>query len=253
MSDEPGTAVGFVGSDVLSLIERLATNPAVDVQKLSSILDLQERLLGKRAEAEFNQAFAAMALKMPRVQKNGTVYYPVDKGRPQGPKAKAFDFAKYEDIDALLRPYLQEHGFVVSFKTRTPTSGGVTVIGELRHVGGHKETSEITLPLDTSGGKNNLQGGGSSQSYGQRYIIKAMLNLVFEGEDDDGQRGGAEYINAAQQQELTALLNKVRPPLAQFLDWLNAESVETIEVKNFRKAVSSLNQTLEKQKKGGGA
>ncbi len=44
----------------------------------------------------------------------------------------------------------------------------------------------MPLPLDTSGSKNNIQGMGSSLTYGKRYLVTAMLNIVTEGEDKDG-------------------------------------------------------------------
>jgi hypothetical protein len=48
----------------------------------------------------------------------------------------------------------------------------------------------MTLPLDTSGSKNNVQAVGSSTSYGKRYTATLLLNIRTKGEDDDGHAGG---------------------------------------------------------------
>jgi hypothetical protein len=43
----------------------------------------------------------------------------------------------------------------------------------LSHELGHSEETTMTLPLDTSGSKNNVQAVGSSTSYGKRYTATA--------------------------------------------------------------------------------
>jgi hypothetical protein len=76
----------------------------------------------------------------------------------------------------------------------------ITVQPILSHVNGYVEHGgAMPLALDTSGSKNGTQGAGSTVSYGKRFTLKAMLNIVDAGVDDDGQsagRGGAEHDGA---------------------------------------------------------
>ena len=41
---------------LISMIERVVSNPDMDVQKLEKLLDMQERILAKSAEMAFNNA-----------------------------------------------------------------------------------------------------------------------------------------------------------------------------------------------------
>ncbi len=155
-----------------SMIERLATNPAVDVDKLQRLLDMQERILNRNAESAFNAAFADMSAEIPTV---------MEKGRTD--KAT---YAQLEDIVEAVRPILRKHGFAVSHKTEWPDKGTVKVIGILTHREGHSRTSEFLSSADASGSKNAIQGLGSAVAYGRRYTTKDLLNIVTRHEDDDG-------------------------------------------------------------------
>lgn len=237
---------------LLNIIAEASQNPAVDVGKLSALLELQERVLGKQAEAAFNQAFGRLIPKLPRIKKGGRVEYPKDKKNPDGPKEKAFNFARWEDIDEIIRPLLLEEGFTLSFNTspRQGDGGGIVVTGTLLHSSGHTRSASIPLALDSSGGKNNIQGMGSTFSYGKRYTTTALLNLVFEGEDDDGKRGGMSFISDAQVAELRGLLDATKTGEARFLETLTSEArnIEEVEARDFARLKNAL---LSKQQQQG--
>lgn len=170
-------------SNMLSIIAQAAADPRVDVIKMTALLDLQEKLLNREAQSEFNRALARMNTDDLRVTKNGTVSL--------GPGKPAYKFAKWEDMDRVIRPLMQDNGFTLSFDTTTTATGGLVVIGELLHEGGHSRTARIPLALDTGPGRNALQAMGSTVSYGKRYVTEMLLNIVREDEDDDGVGGAA--------------------------------------------------------------
>lgn len=201
-------AVAEESANMMALITRAATDPAVNVDKMRALLDFKRELQKDQAELAFNQAFAKLMLKLPRIKKDGSVEYPVDKNRPDGPKRKAFDFATYEGIDEVIRPLLQEYGFYLSFTSepRQGDGGGAVVVGTLSHVEGHSRTAKIGLALDASGGKNNIQGMGSTFSYGKRYTTCALLNIVTEGQDDDGVQGGMRYVTEETAKQIERLI-----------------------------------------------
>jgi len=239
-------------TSLMNFVAMAVRDPSIDVAKLEALLRIQRDVVADDARTQFNQAMGRLQSVLPRIRKNGTVEYPVDKNKPDGPKKKAFAYAKYEDIDAAIRPLMREHGFSLSFNTsqRVGDGGGLVVKGKLLHVGGHAETADFALPLDTSGGKSNLQGYASSTSFGQRYVTKMLLNLVFEGEDDNGQQADVVFITTEQQQEISKLLAETKADLGGFLDYLQAESIESIKAGQFAGAMNALHAKRRKMAQG---
>jgi len=262
MPNETGTAV-VVATDaplpapaadlpapnsLLPAIIGLAKDPSVDVAKLDALLKMQERMEGRQAEAEFNQAFIRLQTKLPRIKKNGVLEYPIDRNKPDGPKRKVSSFAKWEDIDKEIRPLLEAEGFALSFTTtpRQGDGGGLIVTAILRHAGGHKTETPIPIPLDTSGGKNNIQGYGSALSYGKRYAATAALNIITEGEDDDGVRGAMTFIKPEQVEELQRLIEETGTDERRYCDLLGVAHLGEIQQGAYAVA---RNMLLQKRKK----
>lgn len=158
-------------SAVLAVISRAASDPSVDMDKLERLLDMQERIMGKQAETEFNAALAAMQSAIPSVAERG-----------QGHNIK---YATLEDIVDIVRPIMKDYGFAITFSIEQ-SDKNITVVGELVHKGGHSKKTSMVLPHDSSGSKNAVQAIGSSTSYGKRYVLCAMLNVATRNEDDDG-------------------------------------------------------------------
>lgn len=166
---------------VLAMIERVVLNPNADMDKLEKMLDMQERILKRNGEQAFASDFAAMQSELPRIARNGLIQI---KDKNTGRITQSTPFAKLEDINDGVRPVLQRYGFGVSFSI-DQTQAGVTVTAKLLHKLGHSEKTSLTLPIDVSGSKNNVQGNGSTISYGKRYTLSAILNIS-TGDDIDG-------------------------------------------------------------------
>lgn len=164
-------AVVDQSSAVLAVISRAAADPNVDMDKLERLLDMQERIMGKQAETEFNAALAAMQCQIPSIAE-----------RSKGHNIK---YASLEDILDVCRPIMHEYGFAITFSIEQ-SDKAITIVGELVHKGGHSKKTSMMLPHDVSGQKNAVQAIGSSTSYGKRYVFCAMMNISTRGEDDDG-------------------------------------------------------------------
>lgn len=158
----------------IAMIERLATNPDVNVDKLEKLLSMQERVMDRVAQAEFNAAFSAMQPEIPVIVASQSG----DQGK--------WMYAPLEDIVEPLRPILAKHGFSLSHQTEWPDAKTVKVIGILTHRCGHARRSEFQGTADNTGSKNGIQALGSSVSYGKRYTTKDLLCIVTRDEDDDG-------------------------------------------------------------------
>lgn len=224
---------------LLEMIGRLATDPATDVSKFRELLQLQREVIADEAKAAFNSAMAHLQPRLPRIKKNGEVTFEQPKG--SGNFVVAFKYARWEDVDTAIRGILNEEGFSLSFNTkqRVGEGGGVVVIGKLLHIAGHSETAEFPLPLDTSGGKSNLQGMASSTSFGQRYTTKMLLNLIFEGEDTDGV-GPPPTITPDQAGQIAKKIDEVGANLEAFLNYMSSPSIALIPALRFDAAMAAL-------------
>lgn len=120
---------------------------------------------------------------------------------------KRSDYATFEDINDVIKPIMQAHGFAITFKVETVPSG-LSVAGILMNRAGHRESTTMLLPLDTSGSGNAVQAVGSSTSYGKRYVMSALLNITTRGEDDGHAAVPSVTVTPIQARQLQALLDK---------------------------------------------
>lgn len=201
---EPAPAVVSESAAILSVIERAASNPNVDIDKLERLLEMRERVEAQTARKAYSAAMSTMRPTLPAIKKDGAI----DMGR-----GKAISFAKWEDINDVVVPILGQHGFSIWFRTDV-LEGKVRVTCVVSHEAGHSEETSLVLPADTSGSKNAVQSLGSSVSYGKRYTASALLNLTTRDggpdRDDDGLAGGvAPTISAEQIKKLRELCEKL--------------------------------------------
>jgi hypothetical protein len=206
-------------TSLLPAIISLAKDASVDVAKLDALLKMQAQMEDRQARQAFTEAFTRLSARLPRVKKNGTI----DLG-----KGREIAFAKWEDMDAVIRPAYTAEGFSLSFNSAQRDGGGLVVTGELTHRSGHFKTAEIPLPLDSGPGRNNLQAVGSTLSYGKRYVAEMLLNIVREGDDDDGNKGGVAYITPEECQEIIELLRETRTDERRFLTMMGVEELGQI-------------------------
>ena len=251
---EPSREIATVepqGTSLMGFVAQAVRDPNIDVAKLKALLDIQRELIADDAKAQFNQAFIRLQKRLPRIKKHGVLEYPADKNKPDGPKRKIANFAKWEDIDTAIRGLLDEAGFALSFTTapRTGDGGGLIVTAILRHAAGHSTETPIPIPLDTSGGKNNIQGYGSALSYGKRYAATAALNIIAEGEDDDARLAGMEFIAAAEVEELQRLIADTKSDEAKLCQHYGVAHLANIQVSQFPAVKNAL---LQKKKRSEG-
>ena len=167
---------------LMALIQRGASDPSVNVEKMERLVALYERLESKKAERLFNDALLLVQSKMPPIVKTA-----------RNPSTNS-NYAKLENIQEIANPILFEHGFSLSFGTdQSPLPGHYGITGLLTGHG-HERLYRCDVPADTHGpkgvqNKTLTHGFGSAVSYGERYLMKLILNIRLIGEDDDGNRG----------------------------------------------------------------
>ena len=185
-AEKPETAmqVAEQSTAMISMIERVAANPAVDVDKLERLLQMQERVMAHQAKAAFDGAFARMQPDLPEIAERGQI---IVKGQVRSKYARLG-----EDILPAIKPVLARHGFALRHRTEWPEGeqAVIRIVGILSHEHGHSEESAFEAPADKSDFRTDVQSMGSTVSYGRRYTTIDLLNLTLTGADNDGQTAG---------------------------------------------------------------
>jgi len=219
---------------IIQVIERAASNPSVDMDKMERLLEMQERILNRNAESEFNAAMSRAQAKIGRVAADAT-----------NPQTRS-KYASYAALDRVLRPVYTEEGFALSFDTgEAPHPDSVRVLCYVSHVAGHKRTHHVDMPADGKGAKGGdvmtkTHATGAAMQYGMRYLLKLIFNVAV-GDDDDG--NGAtpiKRITAKQAADIDALIEEVGADKAKFLRYFKIDSTERLAAAAYKDAVAML-------------
>lgn len=187
-------------NNITQVISRALSMPDFNPDNMIKLLDMQERVMAKQAEMSFNADFALMQNDLPVIEESGKLVH--------GGKLIS-TYAKFEDINEQVRPVLARYGFSISFDLQFPEKA-CEIRCILSHREGHKITTTMTLPFDTSGSKNNVQAIGSTISYGKRYAIMAMLNLSSTASEDNDADGLHEKVSEEQAANIEALVGELK-------------------------------------------
>jgi hypothetical protein len=183
-----GTAVAIAqapkeAKNVLAIIADAAANPAVNPGVMRELLDMQKEIMAEQSKRDFNAAFIALQRELPTIRRDGKIEIREKvAGERVGRVQQATPYATFNAIMGAIKPLLVKHGFALSFETE-PMAERLLVKGRLEGHG-HERTTAFPLPAETSGSKNNVQGWGSSMSYGKRYCTIALLNIISEAQED---------------------------------------------------------------------
>jgi hypothetical protein len=240
MNDEPKLPTTAPATSLGEYLIRALADPNITADKMQIMLQMQRELVAEQRREAFQSAFEIMAYQLPQVSKQGTV----ELVKADGRKVGSYKYAKWEDMDTVLRPILHEHGFALSFYSRESTDRRVIVGGRLMHRDGHFETAEISLPPDTGPGRNELQASGSAISYAKRYLAELLLNVVRRGDDDDGVSAGLKRVDAQQCGVLRQLLGETKTKEETFLRMFvtGATTIEEIPVRDYARLINALEE-----------
>jgi ERF superfamily len=226
-------------SAIISMIERAARDPSVDIVKMERLFEMHERAENRRSAMAYAAALSLVQPLMPVVDRRGRITI-TDKN-DRNKVIQSTPYALWEDINSAIRPILADHHFALSFRTGTTTEGKITVTAVLSHAEGHSEETTITLMHDSSGSKNSVQAVGSSISYGKRYTAGLLLNITSKGEDDDGKAAGEpDHVSDVQVAELQSLIVEAGADIPRFLKFMKIEKLADLPISQFERAKSKL-------------
>lgn len=224
VTDRKEIAITSDSTALISVIERAARDPNIDIDKMERLLAMQERIFARTAEADFNAAMSDCQGRMPRI-------FPTYKNE----QTNSF-YAALEEIDVVARPIYTGFGFALSFGTEDcPIKDFYRQTCKVSHRGGHSEMRHADLPIDNVGLKGNpnktgIQGFGSTMTYGQRYITKLVFNIVIGGEDNDG---NGPTLSKEQIEQIEQRMKDAGTDKAQFLGFWRVQSLDTMPAFNF--------------------
>jgi hypothetical protein len=225
------------------VMAKFMLDPSITADKLEAVLKMRRELIAEEQKEAFQAAFARMQADLPQVPKNGVVELVSKTGQVFG----RYNFAKWEDMDAVLRPILTQHGFALTFRSEDK-DGRLQVTGELMH-SGFSMICSINLPPDLGPGRNALQAVGSALSYGKRYVTELLCNIVRKGDDDDANSATDHVITKGEANQMADMLKKSKSDLKKFLSTMvpYAASLEEIRASDYVRCVNAINLKLSRK------
>lgn len=183
---------------------RLALSQGAGVDQLERLMGLQERYEAMEAKKAYVVAMAAFKANPPRISKDRHVSFQTSKGQTE------YDHASLANVTESINSALSLNGLSASWKT-AQIEKSITVTCCITHVLGHQECTSLSAFGDDSGGKNSIQGIGSTVSYLSRYTLLALTGLATHDQDTDGANPKdpevpEEKITVAQINELSRIL-----------------------------------------------
>jgi len=243
MSDPTGNKAVATVDPFLEMVERVASNPDIDADKIQKILDMQIQVMDRMARDEFYAAMNIVQKELPIVARDA--YNAQTQSR----------YAKIEAIAKAIKPVYTKEGFSMSFsQDKSEFEAYVRINGVLRHSAGHSENKYyIDLPVDNVGikgsvNKTMVHATGSTLTYGRRYLTCMMFNVATEDDED----GNAPYspppvtfISTPQIKQVKEMVEAADEDMDKLIAWCKAESLETIPANKYATVIKRLNEKID--------
>lgn len=234
----------------VSMIERIAMDPSIPLDRLERMLDMKERMEDRaRADAD-REAKKAYFAAMSKCQAE----LPVVTKNQKNDHTKS-NYADLAAIEQQAMPVIHRFGFAVSFQPDGYNEAGeLRIKWEISHEGGHSRDGVGEIPVDGAGSqgkvnKTGTQAFGSTATYGRRYLLCMLFNIT-TGDDNDGNSAApVDAITDEQALNINDLIDTVveevsgdRPAFVKsFLKFMKADRIEAIAAKDHQKAVNAIN------------
>jgi hypothetical protein len=239
---------------MVAMIERIAMDPNIPIDRLEKMLAMKERMEDRsremaredRIEAarrEWLSAFSAVQAEI------GPIFRTNDNKHT---KSKYADLA---DIERVVTPILTKHGFsTTSAPIHCELAGHIRMQLTIGHSGGHEKVYEDDFPLDNTGSggtvnKTAIQAKGSTQTYARRYLKASALDLAFF-DDKDGNappppKEDAKRITEAQAAVIRDLIENAELEIDRFCEHWKVEAIPDIQASTFPEVVGSLRRRID--------
>lgn len=177
----------------------MAVSQGADLDKLTKLMDLQERWEKNEARKAFVAALNAFKTNPPEVLKNKDVLH---NGKFM------YRHATLDNVSGIIGEALATVGISHRWETEQ-IDGIVRVTCVLTHDLGHSERVPLQAEPDKSGAKNSIQAIGSTVTYLQRYTLLAATGMAVKDQDNDAESENPEGMPEGQKADFMAAINSV--------------------------------------------
>jgi hypothetical protein len=176
-------------SSILAVMERLASNPNLDADKIEKLFNVfingQRKMREMMDEQEFAHRMAEFKENPPEIIKNR-------KAQMKSKDGSTSWVVPFADLDAYCKeamPEMAKRGITWSFPFSE--NGNLITVSCILRYGLYNHTpTTLTAAPDTSGAKNDLQAKGSTVAYLERYTFCGATGLTAAMPDTDGNLNG---------------------------------------------------------------
>lgn len=227
-----GVAVASESSALISMIERAARDPNVDIDKMERLFSMHERVTAKASETAFNASMARAQAELKPVTRK------LENKQTN---------SKYADLSAIslaADPIIHKHGFgVICSEFQSPRENHVGVCCEITHEAGYSKAYQFHIPMDGTGikgvvNKTATHAYGSTITYGRRYAKCSVFDISTTG-DTDGNTS-TNMITSDQAEELAKLISAVEADLDWILAHHKVESLSDMTARDYSMAKAGL-------------
>lgn len=230
---------------MVAMIERIAMDPNIPLERLEKMLDMKERMEDRAREDQDRQAKKAYFAAMSKCQAELPV---VTKTRTNTHTRSTY--ADLAAIEEQAMPIIHRYGFGVSFQPDGYNENGeLRILWEISHEEGHVRNGVGEIPVDGAGAKGGVnktgtQAFGSTATYGRRYLLCMLFNIS-TGDDNDGNAPKSdakpiEFITVDQINDIRDLIEEVGADLQEFLALGKIDSLSQIRTDDYENAVRIL-------------
>jgi len=227
MEHEPSTSVVIT-----------AMNRGYSPEFVEKMMELQERYEANEARKAYAKAMAAFKANPPEILKTKHVCYTNSKNQEV-----KWNHAVLGEVGEAIIVGMSPHGLYHRWDMEQTDKGTIKTTCIVTHELGHSETMSMSGPPDTSGGKDALKAMSSTNTLFQRLTLLAITGLAAKGMDNENPgndaagAGSQKFITPEQVAKLTPDIKKYYGDGVLFLQYLQAETVETITVAQYATAV----------------
>jgi ERF superfamily len=228
---------------IFAMIERLAVDPTVSVERIEHLFNLYQRVEADKARKEWAAAFVEVSAAVTSIIKDANN------------KQTSSKYASFAALDDALRPHYSKGGFAPTYSTEASDKPDhIKIVMCLVHRSGHERRYEIDMPADGKGAKGGdvmtkTHAVGSAFSYGKRYLLGAAFGAASK-DDDANAASGKEplaLISEAQIAEIQTLIAETGTRLEQYLTMGKISDLSEITVANFAMAKKVLTDKRDAQ------
>ncbi len=235
----PEPALSPEEDTILSLIERVASDPTIDLDRVEKFLDMHAKIKEEASRKAFNAAMAKCQKEMPQIIKDAYNEHTQS------------NYATLTKIDEMTGDFINDNGFAPQFsQCEACMENHYALKCLLTHVDGYEREYRLELPIDNAGptGKPNkslTHGASSAMTYVERKLTCLIFKIATK--DNDGNQGPVDTITQEQADNLRDLIESTGANEKRFLNYAKCRTLEDIPAASYDNAVAALNSAQKKR------